>query len=274
MTTVGVLHPGAMGAVLLGHVPDEVLWVEAGRSDASRARAAEAGLVAVPTLEDIVEQSEVLFSVCPPASAEAVAAEVAARGFSGTYVDANAIAPETARRLGAQFERFVDGGIVGPPPTQDGQTRLYLAGTDSADVAALFDGTPVECRVVSGEVGAASAVKACFAAWTKGSTALLLAIRALADAEGVTDDLLGEWQTSMPDTITRSERGAAGAGPKAWRFEGEMRELAAAFAHQGLPAGFHLAAAEVYQQLAPLKGADAVDIESVLRLLGGTNSAD
>jgi hypothetical protein len=109
-----------------------------------------------------------------------------------------------------------------------------------------------------------------FAAWTKGTSALLLAINALADMEGVGDDLRAEWATSMPELIARSERLPAGVGPKAWRFEGEMHQIADSFAAVGLHDGFHRAAADTYGRLAELKSTDEPTLEDVLRLLGQT----
>ncbi|MGI9616502.1 MAG: DUF1932 domain-containing protein [Acidimicrobiales bacterium] len=267
MTTIGLLHPGAMGAVLGSVLSDPVLWVSTGRSPASRARAAAAGLQEVESLDSLTTAVDIVLSVCPPESAEDVAAAVADTGFDGVYVDANAVSPATARRVGSRFARFVDGGIVGPPPTAPGLTRLYLAGDDAAMIANLFDGSPVEGRVVDGGSGAASAVKMCFASWTKGTSALLLAIRALAEAEGVSESLLGEWATSMPDLVDRSETVSEAVGPKAWRFEGEMREIAATFAEDGLPGDFHLGAAEIYRRLAPLKDQERPALDAALELL-------
>ena len=253
MTAVGILHPGAMGAALgaeLRRAGCEVRWVSSGRSPASRERAAAAGLDDAGSLEQLVAGSDVVLSVCPPHAAVDVAAAVAATGFAGTFVDANAVAPVTARRIAevAGPARFVDGGIVGPPPRQAGTTRFHLSGDGAAAVAALFAGTTVEARVHEGGAGAASAVKVCFAAWTKGTSALLLAIRALAAAEGVEEGLLAEWATSLPDLAARSD-GAAGTAPKAWRFVGEMEESTAAFVAVGLPSGFSGGAAEVYAAL-------------------------
>ena len=139
--------------------------------------------------------------------------------------------------------------------------------SDAPAVAALWDGTALETRIVNGGPGAASAVKSCFASWTKGTGALLLAVRALARAEGVEQDLLDEWATSMPQLIAQSERQAATSGPKAWRFAGEMRELGDAFAAHNLPDGFLRAAAEVYQRLAPLRHEVAPSLDAALDLL-------
>jgi 3-hydroxyisobutyrate dehydrogenase-like beta-hydroxyacid dehydrogenase len=240
----------ALGAELrrAGH---DVSWASDGRSAATKERAEEAGLHDAGSLQALVAASEVVLSVCPPHAAEDVAQAVAATAFAGTFVDGNAVAPATARHIAELVApaRFVDGGIVGPPPHQAGTTRLHLSGAAAADVAALFTGTTVEARVHPGGPGAASAVKVCFAAWTKGTAALLLAIRALADAEDVTDGLLAEWATSMPELAARSDA-ARGTAPKAWRFVGEMEESARAFADAGLPGGFSQAAAEVYAKVA------------------------
>ena len=255
-TTIGFLHPGAMGAQLASTCSGDRRWVPSGRSAATHQRAELAGLRACSSLEELAETCGTIVSVCPPAEAVAVADAVAVTGFDGLYLDANAIAPETARQVGERFERFVDGGIIGPPPVQAGTTRLYLSGAEATTMGSMWDGGPLEVRIVDGGAGAASAVKLCFAAWTKGTSALLLAIRALADVEGVTDALVAEWATSMPDLNDRSELTAPAVGPKAWRFVGEMEQIAAAFSAHDLPGGFHEGAAEVYRHLERFKDDD------------------
>ena len=175
---VGILHPGAMGAVLAGEASVPVMWASEGRSPETKERAATHSLVDSGSVPDLVAASDTLISVCPPHAAVAVAIQVERLGFEGIYVDANAIAPATVREIAARFDRFVDGGIVGPPPTEPGLARLYLAGSDAGIVAALWDGSNLDARVLGGDVGSASALKAAYAGWTKGSAALLLAVRA------------------------------------------------------------------------------------------------
>ena len=193
------------------------------------------------TVEELAESSDVILSVCPPHGALAVAESVA--GFDGIYVDANAVSPMTARQIASVVEeggaQFVDGGIVGPPPRDGVPTSLYLSGAMAPAVADLFRDTVVRARVVSDEPGSASAVKMAYAAWTKGTAALLLAIRALARAEGVEATLSSEWQESIPDLPERSDRAALAAGQKGWRWVGEMEEIASTFAAAGLQDGFH-----------------------------------
>jgi 3-hydroxyisobutyrate dehydrogenase-like beta-hydroxyacid dehydrogenase len=254
--SVALLHPGEMGAAVgtcLARSGRRVLWAADGRSAATRRRAEAAGLTARAGLEAALAEAEIVLSVCPPHGALDLARAVAAVGFHGLYVDANAIAPATARAVAALVERagahFVDGGIVGPPPGAGGQTRLYLSGPSSETVARLFAGTPLEAVIIEGGVGAASALKMCYAAWTKGTVALLAGIRALARAEGVEDGLLGEWARSQPDLPAASD-GVAGKARKAWRWVAEMEEIAASFEAAGLPGGFHRAAAEIFERLA------------------------
>ncbi|HXP54309.1 MAG TPA: DUF1932 domain-containing protein [Streptosporangiaceae bacterium] len=254
--TIGVLHPGEMGAAIgrglveQGHT---VLWVAAGRSPATAARARAAGLADAGSLAGLLGRAEVVLSVCPPQAAPAVAEEVAKGGFGGLFVDANAIAPRTVRAVAATVTKagatFVDGGIIGTPPQPgDGPgPRLYLAGEGAPQVAALFAGTPVGTELVDGGVGAASAVKMAYAAWTKGTSALLLTARALARAERVEGTLLAEWGVSQPGLSRRVEQAANAAASKGWRWDPEMTEIATAMADAGLPDGFHTAAAEVYR---------------------------
>ena len=269
-----LLHPGAMGASLgaalrgNGH---DVRWVAEGRSPATAGRAQDADLTAVDGLAEALGAVDHVLSVCPPHAAAAVAEAVTAAGFAGTYVDANAVSPDTARRIGTIVgSGFVDGGIVGPPAWRRGVTRLYLSGPGAAGVVEWFSGTLVDARPVA---GSASALKMCYAAFTKGSSALLLAIRALAEREGVTDALLAEWALSQPGLPERSAATAVSTSAKAWRFEGEMREIAATFRAAGLPGGFHEAAAEVYRRMSPLKDAADADIERVVAHLVGNGRA-
>jgi 3-hydroxyisobutyrate dehydrogenase-like beta-hydroxyacid dehydrogenase len=245
MAVVGVLHPGEMGAavgrclVSAGHT---VLWNPEGRGPDTAARAAQAGLTPDPGL---AARCEVIISVCPPAAALDVARGV--RDFTGIYVDANAISPATSRQVAGIVcgADFVDGGIIGGPPSVSGETRLYLSGERAASVQYLFTGTPLDARPIA---GSASALKMAYAAWTKGTAALLLAIRDLARAEGVDGDLLAEWALSQPGLEQRSKRAAAAAAAKGWRWTGEMEEIAASMAADGLPPGFHQAAAGIYRR--------------------------
>jgi len=233
---VGLLHPGEMGASVgrvlqaNGH---EVLWVSEGRSDATRERAQsfrDAG-----TVDALAGEAELILSICPPHAALEVARAV--RGFEGVYVDANAIAPMRAREIAALHPRFVDGGIVGGPPEEPG-TTLYLSGAGAASVAVLFVGSNLEPRVVAD----ASATKMAYAAWSKGSAALLLAIRDVAAHFGVED----EWRLAAPELAERLPRAERARATKGWRWVGEMEEIADTFAAAGQPEGFHRAAARVY----------------------------
>ncbi|MBO0816189.1 MAG: DUF1932 domain-containing protein, partial [Actinobacteria bacterium] len=172
--------------------------------------------------------------------------------FRGLYVDANAISPGTAREVAQMITdsggRYVDGGIIGLPPAQPGTTRLYLSGPEAGDVRALFAGTPLDAQVIDGAATAASAVKMAYGAWTKGTAALILAIREFAREEGVEDTLLAEWALSQPKLEERSRGSARSATAKGWRWVAEMEEIAASMAATGLPDGFHQAAAEIFRR--------------------------
>jgi 3-hydroxyisobutyrate dehydrogenase-like beta-hydroxyacid dehydrogenase len=284
--TIGLLHPGEMGAAVgqcLAAAGHRVLWVPEGRSSASAARAAAAGLTAASGgLAGLIREADVIVSVCPPQAALGVARQVAAlgtgrqaAGSGGVYADANAVSPTTAREIAAIVEAsgasYVDGGIIGTPPVAPGFIRLYLSGARAGEVQRLFAGGAVDARVIGGDASvggdalgegdglfAASAVKMAYASWTKGSAALLLAARALARAEGVEDTLLAEWGISQPGLAGRSERAAGSAGAKGWRWIAEMEEIATAMAAAGLPDGFHLAAAEIYRRAQDAPAPDAI----------------
>ena len=261
---IGILHPGEMGASVAAAAREagaKVSWASAGRSDVSHRRAVESGLEDKTNLAELTSSSDMIIAVCPPEAATAMAETVAGTGFSGIYVDANAISTGTAREVAAIVEnagaQFVDGGIIGPPAHREGTTRLYLSGAEASTVASAFQGSVLEAVVIDSRPGAASALKMCYAAWTKGSAALLTAVRTLALAEGVEAALLNEWSKSQQGLEARSAASARNNAFKAWRFAGEMREVAATFEASGLPNGFHTAAADIYQRLAPYKDCDS-----------------
>ena len=239
---VGLLHPGAMGSAMgnaLAAAGHDVVWASEGRSDATAARAErmrDAGTVA-----GVAAEAELILSICPPHAALDVARAV--DGFGGLYVDANAISPALAADVASLHPAYVDGGIIGPPPQAAGDTRLYVSGGRAAEVASLFAGTIVDARVVPD----ASALKMAYAAWSKGTTALLLAIRDVARHYGVGAELEAEWAESQPDLLDRLPSAERSAAAKGWRWAGEMDEIARTFAAAGAPSGFHEAAAEYYR---------------------------
>lgn len=232
---VGVLHPGEMGAAVGARIAaggHDVLWASGGRSADTARRANDAGFEDAATADDLARRCDVIVSVCPPHAAVEVARAFAM--FEGVYVDANAVSPATAREIASIVPRFVDGGIIGTP----GSMRMYVSGDEANDVAGVLGAI-----VVSN----ASALKMAYAAWTKGTAALILAVRQLAEAEGITDELDDEWRLSQPQLFDRLASAERSARAKGWRWVGEMEQIADAFAANGLPDGFHRAAAEIFR---------------------------
>jgi len=264
---VAVLHPGEMGITIahaLAASGHDVCWVSAGRSEETQKRAAS--LRAYNRLKDLVPAVDAIVSVCPPHAAVSTAQAVQKLGFRGLYVEANAIAPATAAEIADLIgPGYVDGGIIGPPAVSADTTRLYLSGPDAHTVASWFVDGWVSALPLAGALTSASALKIAYAAYTKGASALLLAVNALAESAGVREALNEEWQRSQPELVARSERSAAGTSRKAWRFVGEMQEVAQTFAAAGLPDGFHQGAAQTYQRMAGLKGLPPAQLELVLR---------
>lgn len=275
MTNLGILHPGQMGISVAASAKNSgctVYWAGEGRSSQSHARAGQHGLTDVGSVAEVCRRSDIIVSVCPPHAAEEVAEEVAADGFRGIFVDANAISPERAKSIAAQITRsgatFVDGGIVGNPAWKPGTTWLYLSGPAATEVAAAFNAGPLGTEVIGDEIGKASALKMCYAALTKGTTALLVGVFGAAQQLGVLDELMAEWGRDGSKAGQENERKVREVTAKAWRFTGEMDEIAATFAAAGMPSGFHEAAAELYQRLAAFKDAPATPtLDAVLDAL-------
>jgi 3-hydroxyisobutyrate dehydrogenase-like beta-hydroxyacid dehydrogenase len=263
--TAGILSPGDMGhsvgRALVEHGL-RVITCLRGRSERTRALAAQARIADVPTYQALVQEADIILSILVPAQAQHAAQRVA-RAISETgtgivYADCNAIAPQTTRRIGeliVQAEgRYVDASIIGGPPRGGSSPRFYVAGPDTSAFEALSQ-FGLEVIVLGKEIGLASAIKMCYAAWTKGSTALLTELSVAAKALGVLYALEQEFQGSQQQTIRRMQRLPA-VPIKSRRFVGEMEEIAKTFQGVGLTPKMLAGAADMY------------------RFVGGTHLAD
>ncbi|MGW1374746.1 DUF1932 domain-containing protein [Streptomyces sp. NPDC002446] len=251
-TTVGLLHPGSMGAAFGAQLRRQnvrVLWCTEGRSSRSRLRAENAGLEGVQNLVQLVARADVLLALCPPAAAVDVAQQVVGCGFrGGLYIEANAITP---RRVGDIAELLpsavvIDGAVVGSPPVGGKQPTLYLSGDPDgcSQATALFVGSDVKTHVLGAEVGAASALKLSYSSYQKASRVLAALAYGVADASGVADELLkiagkrgGSYLAEtgyIPKTASR-----------AWRWGPELDDAAALLREAGLPDDLMRAASRV-----------------------------
>ena len=270
-----ILHPGEMGisvaaaAVQSGH---SVLWVSDGRSDKTKKRAESLKLKDVEKLSELAE-SDVIFSICPPQVAIETATSVSATDFKGLYVDANAGSPETKKLISEILKKknidFVDAGIVGPPANFEGSTRMYVSGERSEEVKDFFSNGLLDVRSIGSQIGKAASLKIAYGAWTKGSSALILAVRAMAKSSGVEKELIEEWKLSQPSAESLTLLSASLNSPKAWRFVSEMQEISKTFEAENIPSAFWEAAAEIYTRLSEFKdfSDDQLDIDTVLEKL-------
>jgi 3-hydroxyisobutyrate dehydrogenase-like beta-hydroxyacid dehydrogenase len=256
----------ALGSALKTHA-GVVIWADGGRSYSTAKRAELADLTAVPDVAALARRADLIVSICPPHAAWEVAEQVAAALADRApaswplYLEANAVAPATVRRIGELLgaDRVVDGAVIGPPAWERGQSVLWLAGSRAAEVAELFAGSPFEARLLTGgsaegrggEVGAASALKSCFALQSKALPAIWAALAEAAERAGVSEALHTELARVGVDLPGKLAALAASAGSKAWRWAGEMDEAADAFLELGVPDGFSRAAAEVYRRWVP-----------------------
>jgi 3-hydroxyisobutyrate dehydrogenase-like beta-hydroxyacid dehydrogenase len=275
MSNIGLLHPGEMGVSVAAsaiHSGHHVYWVSPGRSDKTRSRAEKCHLVELDALSQLCQTSEIIICVCPPHAAGEVAQSVLRAGFTGLYLDANAISPQRSIRIGEQMQaagiRYVDGGIIGGPAWTPKETWLYVSGSEAEEIAECFTNGPLEVKILGKEIGKASALKMCYAAYTKGTTALLAAIVAAAEELGVRDDLYTHWDMDQVNFSEQTNARVARVTTRAWRFEGEMREISTGFQEAGLPGEFHKAAAEIYHRMADFKDSTSTPpLHEVIRSL-------
>ncbi|EYT77974.1 phosphogluconate dehydrogenase [Streptomyces sp. Tu 6176] len=240
--TVGILHPGSMGAAVAACAAinaAETLWCKTGRSTASVERAAQFGLTPVPTLTELLDRSDIVISLCPPAAAEDLARDVSGHRFAGVFVEANAINPERVQRIAGLFApdaTVVDGGVVGSPPVGGKTPTLYLSGPADATarIEALFADTAVQAAVLGTKVGQASALKLSYAAFQKTSRVLVALAVGMAREHGVDQELV-EVASRRTDSYLAEPEYVATTAARAWRWGPELEEAADALAAVGLP---------------------------------------
>jgi 3-hydroxyisobutyrate dehydrogenase-like beta-hydroxyacid dehydrogenase len=264
--TIGLLSPGDMGHVVAKVLHSHglrVLTCLKGRSERTRMLAREAQVEAVPTYEALVSETDMLLSIVVPeaalSTARLVAEALRQAGKTTTYVDCNAVAPETVKAIGAVVtsvgSRMIDTGIIGPPPRQPGVTRFYASGSEVERFVELGN-FGLDIRSLGKDIGLASGLKMCYAALTKGMTAIATELLVTAHTMGLYEPLVAEWQISQRDRYRTIERQLPVMPTKAGRWISEMEEIAKTFGDIGLTPKIHLGAADMYRFVgtSPLAG--------------------
>ena len=258
--TIGILSAGVMGSAVgqaLGEHGCHVVTCLAGRSAITHERAQKAGMIGLADVDAVVAASDMILAILPPADAlhlaRAVSAAMAATRFSPVYVDCNAISPATTCEIGRMMAQvnapYIDAGIIGGPPKDGYAPRIYGSGPETGPLMAL-DGMGVEMKDAGPEIGAASGVKMCYAALTKGTLTLHTAVLVAAERLGLRDILWRELEASQSKAVTSMTDNVPYLPADSARWVGEMEQIAATFDEAGLPSGFHAAAADVFRLLA------------------------
>lgn len=257
--TVAVLSPGDMGSAVGAALASNGLRVITalnGRSDRTRELAASSNIEDVGTLEDVVQQADLILSILVPDQAEQLVADVAAEisktGQSVAFADCNAVSPETGKRMATVIERaggrFIDAGIIGGPPRGGTPPRFYASGPHESVLGEL-DGRGITVPMMGGEVGRASAIKMCYAAITKGTQALYAATLVAAESLGTYEELIKEMESSQPGTLASMQRVSV-VSDRAFRWIGEMKEIASTFEAAGVTPKLHEGSRDIFQLIA------------------------
>lgn len=258
---VGVVSPGDMGQAIAGRLKEAGLNVHTaldGRSERTRTLARAAGLTDCGSMEKLVATCELVISVINPGESLNVARQVAAAmkktGRKIAFADLNAVSPQTARDADRIIRdaggMFIDGGIIGPPPRTDkDKPRIYVSGPD-AYLMERINHPNLLVRVLSERIGDASGVKMCYAAMTKGTTALAVELLVAARKLGVEQALEKELRESRNDVFDWQMKNIPTMPPKAYRWVPEMQEIAKTFGELGLTRRIFEGATDIYGMVA------------------------
>ena len=257
--TVGIMSPGDMGhsvgQVLKEHGFNISTCLD-GRSERTQRLALTAGFNISPTLEDLIMEVDLVLSILVPSESTNFAMKMADSirrvGKDIFFADCNAISPSTVTALAEVINdaggRFIDGGIIGGPPTKGDQTRFYVSG-EYAPIMKDLDGKSVKIKMVGNKIGQASGTKMCYAALTKGTSTLHVALLTVAQKLGLIDCLREELAYSQQANLASIESGIPRLPSNAHRWIGEMEEIARTFEEVGVTPNFHLGAVEMYKLL-------------------------
>lgn len=260
LNTIAILSPGEMGSAFgkaLSAGGYRIVSTLDGRSEATRQRAQASGFEDVGSLANVVAAADLILSIVPPehalTQAELTARAMKDAGRMPLYADCNAVAPETAKRIGAIITGagadFIDGGIIGNPPGGGKQPARLFVSRPKADVLAECDGKGIAVRHCGADIGRASAVKMVYGGITKGTSALHALMLLAAERMGVSDELHQELQASQAAAYKRMENMTSALPAVSNRYVGEMLEIAKALDSVDLPAGVHEGAADLYRLL-------------------------
>ena len=257
LSTVAILSPGDMGHAVGQRLREnelDVVTCLAGRSDRTRALAEKAGIRDVPTMEELVEQSDIVMSMTVSAAVPALCQQVAdalmATGSDVLFAECNAISPRLVRELEPIITdaggRFVDVSIIGGPPRAGYSPHFYTSGVHASQFEQLGSLGLTVLRL-EGDVGQASGIKMCYAAMTKGTSALYSQLLIAADLMGLTEPLLAEFESGQQAVLQRMERGIPTVPPRARRWVSEMEEIRDTFEHLGMTPDLFEGVAEMYR---------------------------
>ena len=257
---VGFMTPGDMGQAVAMQIKAKGFTVCTAldkRSERSRALAREAGLTDLGSITRLVAECDLVLSVMNPGAAVDFARELA-EAMRATkrrilFAECNAIAPDTVHEIAGMVEkaggRFLDGGIIGPPPRGKAKTNLYVSGPGAEDLEQLA-GPQLQVNVVSQRIADASALKMCYGALNKGTQALWLEILMAAQRLGVADLLEKQLRSSRADLLDRMLDQYPRMPPKAYRWVPEMLEIAKTLGSAGITPKVFEGAADIYRFVA------------------------
>tara|TARA_B100000749_G_scaffold68939_1_gene51740 strand:- start:14 stop:856 length:843 start_codon:yes stop_codon:yes gene_type:complete len=227
-----------------------------GRSKRTRELSDQAEITDVPNLNELVEQSDVLMSVtvseAVPGLCREIADAVKVTGTELLFAECNAIAPELSKAMGGVLQgagaRYVDASIIGGPPRNGSSPRIYVSGDNATEFEQLRD-FGLDVRNLGPQLGRASGIKMCYAAMTKGTTALHAELLIAAEKLGLTKELMAEFSGSQPAVVSRMEGWMPTMPAKSRRWVSEMEEIEKTFSDLGMTPNIFKGVADIYRMI-------------------------
>jgi len=284
---VGLISPGdmghAIGKVMVEHGVDVITCLN-GRSNRTKELAKLASIRDVGDDVTFVKESNIILSVLIPSNAH----EVVDRMIEAVkiihqqnpqqtiplFVELNPIAPETVKVFSEKLKQsnieLVDGCVIGlpPKPTAAHKTKLYVSGPRAKEVEVLRD-FGLNIRYIGEDIGKASGLKMAYASFIKGVTALGTQAMVAAEAMGLSAELTQELQESQPLLLEKLNSAVPDMCPKAYRWHGELEEMASTYKNLGMTSKVYEGIADVFRfvESTPL-GKEVIEDRKIGKTIG------
>jgi 3-hydroxyisobutyrate dehydrogenase-like beta-hydroxyacid dehydrogenase len=171
-----------------------------------------AGIGPCLSMQELCERSDLVISAVTASNTLAVAEAAAPHLRPGAFfLDLNSASPGTKQRAAERVQacgaHYVEAGVMTSVPPYGIRVPMLLGGPGASTLVPVLQAWGMDAKVVSADIGVASAIKMCRSVMIKGLEALVIESYATARQYGVEDHVLPTLAETFP-SIDWNKQGA------------------------------------------------------------------